>query len=496
MKNKEAKAVSKIASARRKAGIVSGIIITLSFIITMALGAFLVIRQNTQTSRENVRTMNSQLTRGAYAKLEKLESVSSRIYQRKSIVEYDASSYSHADQYKALTFEKDISDFLISMSTVDNYTDFFFVYANNHTVGKISKMANEIFGSDMYEKMQSILKNRKSVWFTGVGDDYSRLYFTMKINQSTVFVGSIFTDEMKTVFPGGDAEHLSFALTDSDGKIIFSVNRSSVTEEAVRELKKQWAEGDPVTIDNMSYAASSDMCGDSWHVISVTDFSQRNARYARILLYCTLILFAAVIVVFFVGFLFSSSRMPDNIIYRGDYSTDTMDRLTGLIMNEALENVMIGKIDKCINGSTMVLLLVKIKNYELISENYGEIAVDEALIKVSAVLREFYGKSNTVGKTGDNEFAVLADFTDFNLFKAHERMKANIRQLEEELDKLELENERGIIRCALGAAVYPEDSEDYDELYDRAKSALEDSSQTRACKCRFYKDLEGNQTKK
>jgi diguanylate cyclase (GGDEF)-like protein len=168
------------------------------------------------------------------------------------------------------------------------------------------------------------------------------------------------------------------------------------------------------------------------------------------------------VLVLVVGLLLSSLKMPNNIIYRGDYSTDTMDRLTGLIMNEALENVIIGKMDSCINGSTMVLLLIKIKNYELISENYGETAVDEALIKVSSVLREFYGKSSTVGKTGENEFAVLADFTDFNLFKAHERMKANIRQLEEELDKLELENERGMIRCALGAAVYPDDSEDYD----------------------------------
>ena len=228
----------------------------------------------------------------------------------------------------------------------------------------------------------------------------------------------------------------------------------------------------------------------------MTDFSSRNARYLRIFLYCAAILAGAVIVVFFVGYLFSSSRMPGNIIYRGDYSADTIDRLTGLIMNEALENVIIGKIDRCINGSTMVLMLIKVKNYELISENYGESTVDEAMVKVSGVLREFYGKSNTIGKTGENEFAVLADFTDFNLFKAHERMRSNIRQLEEELDKLELENERGMIRCAVGAAIYPDDSDDYDTLYDNAKEALEDSSQIRACKCRFYKDLSQDNSKK
>lgn len=496
MKSKDTRAVSKIASARRRTAIISGVIIAVSVVITVILAAWLVMDQNAEMSRENIRTMNDQLGKAAVSKLDKMESVSSRIFQRKRFVEYDASMYNHADSYEALTLEKEIGDFLISMSTVDNYNDFFFLYANNHAVGRVSKSAGEDFGSEMYAGVSNYLKNRSTLWFTGVNDDYDNLYFARRINSGTIFLGSMFTDEMKTVFPNANAKHLSFAMCDDSGKAFFSVNKSNVTEKAIDELKKHWSVDEPITADCTAYAASSASCGSNWHVVSVSDFSKRNTRYLRTLIYCSVILLCAIVLVLVVGLLLSSSKMPNNIIYRGDYSTDTMDRLTGLIMNEALENVIIGKMDSCINGSTMVLLLVKIKNYELISENYGETAVDEALIKVSSVLREFYGKSSTVGKTGENEFAVLADFTDFNLFKAHERMKANIRQLEEELDKLELENERGMIRCALGAAVYPEDSEDYDELYDNAKTALEDSAQIRACKCRFYSDIKPQQNKK
>lgn len=496
MKAKDAKAVSMVAAARRKTGIASGIIITVSFIVTMLLGAFLILDQNTKASRENVYTMNSQLSRSAASKLDKLESVSSRVFQRKRFIEYDASVYSKADSFEALRIEKDIETFFNSLSSVDNYNDFFFLYANNHTVGRVSKASNEAFGKDTYEKVRSLLKNRKSAWVTGLNGDFDRLYFLRSINSGTVFVSSMFTSEMKNIFPEATAEHLSFLLADENGNVIFSVNRNSITDEALRKLKPEWDDGEPVTVDSLRFAASSDKCGDSWHVISVTDFSSRNSRYLRILFYCSAILAGAVIIVFFVGYLFSSSKMPNNLIYRGAYSADTIDRLTGLIMNEALENVIIGKLDKCINGSTMVLLLVRIKNYDLISENYGESTVDEALVKVAGVLREFYGKNNTVGKTGENEFAVLADFTDFNLFKAHERMRSNVRQLEEELDKLELENERGMIRCAVGAAVYPDDSDDYDTLYDNAKQALDDSTQIRACKCRFYKDLSQDSNKK
>lgn len=496
MKTKGAKVVSKIAAARRRTGIASGLIISVSFVVTLFLGAFLILDQNTKMSRENVYSMNSQLSRSVGSKLEKLESVSSRVFQRKNFVEYDASVINRADSYEALKMETDISNFLDSLSSVDNYNDFFLLYANNHTVGRVSKVANEVFGKDMYEKVSSYMKNKKSAWITGLDDQYDRLYYVRTINSGTVFVGSMFTSEMKSIFSEETASHLSFILADDSGRVIFSVNGSEVSDDALRKLKNEWSDGEPVTIDSLKYAASSSSCGDSWHVVTVTDFSQRNSRYLRILAYCASIMAGAVIVVFFVGHLLSSSRMPDNIIYRGEYSANNLDKLTGLIMNEALENVIVGKIDSCINGTTMVLMLVSVKNYELISENYGESAVDEAMVKVSGVLREFYGKNNTVGKTGDNEFAVLADFTDFNLFKAHDRMKANIRQLEEELDKLELENERGMIRCAVGAAIYPDDSDDYDMLYEGAKAALEESMQMRACKCRFYKDMNKDGEKK
>lgn len=496
MKTKGAEAVSKVALAGRKRAIVSGMIISLSFILTLILGAYLILEHNTKTSRDNVYTMNAQLEKSVTAKLEKLQSVSQRVFQRSEFVEHDASVYEHGNSYEAFKLEKEIEDYLYSLSTIDNYNDFFFLYANNHTVGRVSKSANEAFGKDMYEKVCSCLKNKKSAWVTGLNGDFARIYHVRYINSGTVFVGSMLTDELKTIFPDVQGDNLSFALVDDAGEIIYSTNENGVLLDAIKRLKNEWSDGEPVTIDSLKYAANSMSCGDSWHIISVTNFAARNEKYLRIFLFCAAIMAGVVIIVLFLGYLLSLSKMPDNIIYRGEYAANNLDRLTGLIMNEALENVIIGKIDSCINGATMVLLLVRIKNYQLISENYGESAVGEATVKVADVLREFYGKNNTVGKTGDDEFAVLADFTDFNLFKAHERMKANIRQLEDELDKLELENERGMIRCALGAAIYPDDSDDYDTLYENAMAALDDSAQLKACKCRFFKDISGGSDKK
>ncbi len=489
MNSKKAKAVSAVASARRRMGIISGTIIILAFAAAVIVAVYFVLDQNTTMSRQNVYTMNSQLANSIQSRLDKMEEITTRVIQSDSYKKFDESVYKNSSRKYDIRMENEVKEFMLYMSTTDNYNDFFLLYDDNHIVGRVSNATNSSFENNIYSKLSTYLKDRQKLWFTGVKGDYDRLYFVRRLNSGTILAGSIFTNVMKSVFPEDDAKHLSFILVDDGGNEIFSVNRSSVTDEAVKNLKSEWSNGEPVAVDSLKYAASSSRCGSNWHVISVSDFSARNSRYLRILIYCASILGVSVVIVFFVGLLLSSSKMPDNIIYRGQYSTESIDKLTGLIMNEALENVIVDKIDRCINGTTMVFMLVSIKNYGLINENYGENAVDEALVKVSAVLREFYGKKNTVGKTGENEFAVLADFTDFDLFKAHDRIKDNIRQLEGELDELELENERGRIMCAVGAAIYPDDSDDYDVLYEQAKISLEDSMKTRACKCRFYKDI-------
>lgn len=496
MKEKTAKDNAGVITARKRTGVVGIVILAIAFVITVVLAAVMIINQNNRMSRDNTNTMNSQLTRSVQNRLKKLEDITTRVFQMRDYVKYNAADESRTNEYEALKKEKEISEFLVYMSTADNYNDFCFLYSNNHVVGRISKTTNEMLGSDAYNSADTYLKGRNSLWLTGVNNDFSRLYYLHRVSDSAVFIGSMFTESISDVFPEAPAKHLSFVLTDNNGNVIFSVNNTDTAQEALKTLKSEWSDSEPVTVDCLRYAASSSRCAENWHVISVSDFSGRNARYLRILVYCSVILVAALAAVLFTSVVYASSKMPDNIIYREQYKAKSVDRLTGLMMNEALENAIVDRIDRCINGTTMVLLLVKIKNYELISENYGEKAVEEALVKVADALKEHYAEKNTVGRTGENEFAVLADFTDFNLFKAYEKIRDNAKQLEAALDKLELDNERGMITCAVGASVYPDDNDDYDVLCENARAALEESAKARICKCVFYKDMKDKEAEK
>ena len=72
MNSKKAKAVSAVASARRRMGIISGTIIILAFAAAVIVAVYFVLDQNTTMSRQNVYTMNSQLANSIQSRLEPL----------------------------------------------------------------------------------------------------------------------------------------------------------------------------------------------------------------------------------------------------------------------------------------------------------------------------------------------------------------------------------------------------------------------------------------
>ena len=78
------------------------------------------------------------------------------------------------------------------------------------------------------------------------------------------------------------------AQTENDRETIYQVALlQSLTQGyydgiiKVSELKKQWTVDEPITADCSGFAASSDKCGSNWHVVSVSDFSDRNNERTR-----------------------------------------------------------------------------------------------------------------------------------------------------------------------------------------------------------------------
>ncbi len=68
----------------------------------------------------------------------------------------------------------------------------------------------------------------------------------------------------------------------------------------------------------------------------------------------------------------------------------------------------------------------------------------------------------------------MANFTQYDLFKANDALKDSLVKLSEHMNSVMLANQ-GDMQICIGAAVFPHSSGDYDELYDMAEKALEDA---------------------
>lgn len=145
----------------------------------------------------------------------------------------------------------------------------------------------------------------------------------------------------------------------------------------------------------------------------------------------------------------------------------TRDPLTNVYNRE----VTIKKIDKFISGSKNgkhMLMIIDFDDFKLINDNYGHMIGDKILVYVINKIREVFSEGEIVGRIGGDEFAVFAgNITDVDevLHKADSLRGA--------METTYIDKGNVIpISGSIGIAIYPEDGLHYEQLMERADSAL------------------------
>ncbi len=420
---------------------------------------------------EIVTSLNKQLRLSLEDYFSNIESASKVVLAERSLAAYNAAD-TKIDKYEAIQTEKEIEEYLLTISMLDNYCDFCIIYVNDRILGKVSVGTEDLISDDIYKNFSDLLGDDKTKWASGINGSYKKIFYLRRVNDNAVFVSSFYTTELENVFSACENdENTKFYLADKEGNIIFSSDDAS-GKKLESKLTENGSTGSYTVIDTEYIESFSEISGDMG-VITLRDLHNISLEHGNTLMVCGGILIcAAVILIMAYLFILPSDNGTDKS------SPETVDKLTGLHSSEAVENLIADKIETCISGSTIMLALVSIENYRLINENYGRAGINEALLTVSHTLTEMFGdddSKNIVGKTDKNEFVIFADFTEYDLFKAHDKLKESLRSLDGKLKQCALSSDRGMIKCAVGAAVYPDSSTDYDELYDYAHEALEKS---------------------
>ncbi|XHS76499.1 diguanylate cyclase [Burkholderiaceae bacterium UC74_6] len=91
------------------------------------------------------------------------------------------------------------------------------------------------------------------------------------------------------------------------------------------------------------------------------------------------------------------------------------DPLTGLANRRTLSHALSAEQARgSAHGGTCAVLMVDIDHFKQINDRHGHAAGDAVLVRVAAVLREHVRPTDTVARTGGEEFCILAPMTDLD----------------------------------------------------------------------------------
>lgn len=127
-------------------------------------------------------------------------------------------------------------------------------------------------------------------------------------------------------------------------------------------------------------------------------------------------------------------------------------------------------VDAAGDKGSVGVLLVDLDHFKSVNDTYGHLAGDDVLRSVAAAMESTVREGDVVGRFGGEEFVVLLhDASRAEVAWAAERMRAAIAATRIPVQGLERPLR---ITTSVGAAVFPADGQDLDELLEQADKAL------------------------
>ena len=109
--------------------------------------------------------------------------------------------------------------------------------------------------------------------------------------------------------------------------------------------------------------------------------------------------------------------------------------------------------------------------FKYANDTFGHLFGDSVIKAVAATLRATFRATDIVGRTGGDEFVVLAK--DISLSDGLETLKAKCRRLSVELAHVSLGQDY-VISASIGISLFPRDGKTYAELFAKADAAFPD----------------------
>ncbi len=427
-----------------------------------------------QKTLDMTSALNVQLKLNINSYLTKLETTGALIFATPEIYEYDAIN-PDCDEYEALQTEKIVDTKLMELCIMENYVDFGIVYANNHSVGKLSNGTKNLFDDKLYSELEKIITRNRTMdgWATGCLEDYKRMYYVKRVNENAVFVSSFYITELENVFVIPDAlNDMKVRLVNGRDFTVYSTESDEIGMALSETISERITNLVNVAFVDQQFLITVNNCGNNLRVICSIPraiiLKELNDIYISMLLIASV----AVVISIILGIWLAVRIInPVNNLVSTLDSQARIDRLTGILNKRSFEEA----VGNCLSNEKKMgaLLILDVDNFKGVNDTLGHSYGDKVLANIGQILRDNFRASDFLGRIGGDEFAVFLNISEKETDNFMNIVISQCKALCEAFHNNYTGDDNTYkISASIGVSISPENGKNFAELYKCADKAL------------------------
>ncbi len=450
-------------------------IYTLLILTVAAASGFLLLDRLRKADTEKLTAQSRALALRTASSLdcfcESAEGDCNRVFKSKTVMDFDPVNKIYPD-YENTSLRNTIKDELLSLAAGKNYNDFFILYSDHSTIGKVSNSAdNDILRDSALPS--AMLGDRYDFWQFSPSGSSRKMYYMRRISDHSMFIMSFYIEELdRFILASDDSPDAAVILTDETGEMILTNLNSEDTGSRLPERALGMFTSENETAISEEFIASTVTAGCGWKVASVMERGYRYNDTAIVVGAAVAAAAALTLVSVFTGMVGTAGLVLAEI---NAADSEFYDPMTGRLNEYGLDEKISELLETSLVGSTYAMIMIGIKDAELILSTMSEEYRRNICFKLIDTAEDFLGERRLfTGRISGDRIVLLADFSEFDLFKAHDELK---RVCSELCGKFEgfTADESGTLKLGIGMGVciYPDNAEDHDTMIERSALALE-----------------------
>jgi GGDEF domain-containing protein len=461
-------------------------------VIIFFLAAFIYVfttlkKLNNSEILKQIGNLNVQLMTSVNHFTESVESDCSEIYENEDVISYDPIVNDYAD-YEQSSLKTQVKNELLVLSTGSSYSDYFILFSDNTSVGKTSSGTIDTITQKGYEGFNEKLDGENNVWYFGMTEKYRKIYYIQRVTDHSLLVVSRYLDSLQSVFnmDAGETNDV-FIVADKDERVICSSTEEiSSGDQIPQKYAKYFDYKNGDSFIGSTYIGASLTTDCDWQVISITKSPSLIEISPLSTAACITIAIVIILFCIIVGVIACSKYMVSDL---ANPELEFIDPITGTLNEYGLDEKISELIETSLVGSTYAFILIGIKDSDAIKATVSNRCWNNVRMKLIKSAEKFFSDRNCLtGRVSEDNIAVFADFSEFNLFKAHEKLKLSCEEFCCSFEDLTIGTENDVIlHVSIGACIYPDHAEDFDSLLELAAKALDKAEQSNENSFEIYK---------